>query len=215
MAGTVTALKIQKHNKERVNVFVDDEFALAVTILVATTLKKGQHLSDVEIEHLKQGDERDKAYDRAVHFLGFRPRSQSEVERYLRDKGYDAPIIDDTIRHLIDKQYVNDEAFATFWLENREQFKPRGARALRYELRQKGLADNVIDNALQDLEESELAWDAVQSKLRRWQNLSEEQFRKKLLGFLSRRGFNYDTIRDTLERAQAQLDLSEPSEPWE
>jgi regulatory protein len=209
MAGTITALKIQKRNKERVNVFLDDEFALAVTAVVATTLRRGQYLSDAEIEKLEQEDERNKAYDRAIHFLGFRSRSQAEVVRYLRDKGYSAGVVDETISRLVEAQYLDDESFARFWLENRERFRPRGRQALRYELKQKGISDEVIDTVLADLDEAELAWLAVESKLHRWRNLAEQDLKKKIVGFLSRRGFNYETANNTFQRAWASLDLSE------
>jgi regulatory protein len=131
MAGVITALKIQKKNKERVNVFVDDEFALGVTVMVATTLRKGQFLSDAEIEQLKHGDDRNKAYDRAVRFLSYRSRSEAEVTRYLRDKDYTEEVIEDTVNRLLEQGYLNDEEFARAWLRNREQLTPKGRQALR------------------------------------------------------------------------------------
>lgn len=209
MAGIITALKIQKRNKERVNVYLDDKFALAVTILVAAPLKKGQYLSDAEIETLKNGDERNKAYQQAVRFLGFRPRSQVEIEQHLRGKGYAAEVVAETISRLIEQDYLDDEAFAQFWLENREQFRPRGERALRYELRQKGIDPQVIEAALTDLDEGELAWAAVEGKLRTWKNLPVDRLKQKLIGFLSRRGFTYEIAQRIFQRAKAELDLAD------
>lgn len=209
MAGKITALEIQKHNKERVNVFLDGQFALGVTVLVAATLRKGQYLSDVEIEKLKQEDERNKAYAHAIRFLGFRARSQAEMVRYLRDKGYSAEVVDEIVGRLVNEQYLDDEAFARFWLEDRERFRPRGQQALRYELRQKGIADEVIDTVLADLDEDELAWKAVESKLYRWKNLAEQDLKKKIVGFLSRRGFNYETANKVFNRAWSSLDSLE------
>lgn len=207
MAGTITALKVQKHNKERVNVFLDGQYALAVTELVATTLRKGQYLSDVDIERLKQQDERNKAYDKAIRYLGYRSRSQAEVTRYLRDKGYVTEVVDETVSQLIEQEYLNDELFARFWLDNRERFRPRGRQALRYELRQKGVSDEITDKVLTDLDEDELAWTAVESKLPRWRDLAEQELRKKIVNFLSRRGFGYETANNTFHRAKASLDL--------
>jgi regulatory protein len=209
MAGKITALEIQKHNKERVNVFLDGQFALGVTVLVAAALRKGQYLSDVEIEKLKQEDERNKAYARAIRFLGFRARSQAEMVRYLRDKGYSAEVVDEIVGRLVNEQYLDDEAFARFWLEDRERFRPRGQQALRYELRQKGITDEVIDTVLTDLDEDELAWKAVEGKLYRWKNLAEQDLKKKIVGFLSRRGFNYETANKVFNRAWSSLDLLE------
>lgn len=209
MAGIITALKIQERNKERVNVFVDDQFAFAITVMVAATLRKGQYLSDPEIEGFKSGDQLDKAYDHAVRYLGFRPRSQAEVERYLREKEYPPEVIVQTLERLRQQQYVDDQAFAQFWLENRERFKPRGRQALRYELKQKGLESDLIDEALTGLDEDESAWTAVASKLSRWRTLDEQAFKQKVMAFLSRRGFNYEVASQTAQRAWNTLDSAE------
>lgn len=209
MAGVITALKIQKKNKERVNVFVDNEFALGVTVMVATTLRKGQFLSDAEIEQLKHSDERNKAYDRAVRFLSYRSRSVAEVTRYLRDKDYTDEVINDTVTRLLEQNYLNDEEFARAWLRNREQLGPRGRQALQYELRQKGIVDQIIEKVLADLDEDELAWAAVENKFPRWQNLPEQEFKKKLIGFLNRRGFSYAIANDIFHRAWDESNLSE------
>ncbi len=206
MAGVITALKIQKKNKERVNVFVDDEFALGVTVMVAASLRKGQFLSDADIDRLKHGDEFDKAYDRAIRFLSYRSRSRAEVDRYLREKDYADEVVEATLKRLQDQQYLNDEAFARFWLQNREQFRPRGRRALRYELRQKGISDQIIDEMLAEVDEETLAWSAVEKKLPRWQDLPEQEFKKKLVGFLTRRGFNYAVANTIFHRAWDEID---------
>lgn len=209
MAGVITALTIQKRNKERVNIFVDNQFVVAVTVLAAATLKKGQYLSDADIERLKDADEFDKAYNKAIRFLGFRPRSEAEVERYLHDKEYPPEVVARTIERLRSEQYLDDEAFARFWLENRERFRPRGRQALRYELNQKGLDRQVIETALADLDEAESAWVALENKFYRWRNLDEQTFKQKVMGFLSRRGFNYETASQAANRAWTSLDAPE------
>lgn len=209
MAGTITALVLQKNNKERVNVFLNDQYAFAVTALVAATLRKGQYLSDTDIASLKDQDDLDKAYNQAIRFLSFRPRSQMEVERYLSGKGYAAEVVQETITRLLQQQYLDDEAFARFWLENRERFGPRGEQALRYELKQKGIAPEVLDTVLSSLDETEAAWAAVMSKLYRWKNLPEEDFKKKVFSFLSRRGFDYEVANQTVRRAWLSLTLEE------
>lgn len=201
MSGTITKLEIQKRNKERVNVYLDEQFALGVTLSVALELKKGQFLSDGDIERLKQQDDRHKAYQRALNYLSFRARSRVEIERYLRDKQYEAEVIADTVERLAGEGLVDDSAFAQSWVENRERLKPKGARALRYELRQKGLNDAAIEQALETLDENELAWRAIEKKLRQWHRLDEAAFKRKAMGFLSRRGFNYEVTRQTVERA--------------
>jgi len=155
MAGTITKLGIQKKNKERVNVFLDEKYAFAVTLTVALELKKGQFVSDAEIERFKQQDDRHKAYDRALFYLGFRARSRSEVESYLRKKEYTPGVIAEVVTRLVEEKYLNDDEFAQTWVSNREQLKPKSRRALQYELRQKGVSDSAIENALSELDEDD------------------------------------------------------------
>ncbi|GAB4415109.1 MAG: RecX family transcriptional regulator [Anaerolineae bacterium] len=209
MAGMITALQIQKRNKERVNVFIDGQFALALTAIAAASLRKGQLLSDAEIERLKADDELDKAYNSAVRYLGYRPRSQAEIERNLRDKGYAPEVTEHVIARLRQEQYLDDEAFAQFWLENRERFRPRGRQALRYEMKQKGLDPAVIESTLADLDEDESAWSAIEGKFYRWKSLEEQELKQKVMAFLSRRGFNYETASGAANRAWASLNESE------
>ncbi len=209
MAGTITALKIQKRDKERVNIFLDDEYAFSVTTLAAVALKKGQYLADAEIEQLKKQAQRDKAYNHTLRFLSFRARSQMEVTRYLRGKGYSSEVVAGTIDRLLQKQYLDDETFARSWLEDRARFRPRSRRALHYELKQKGIADQVIESVLADLDEDELAWTAVERNLHRWENLDQQDFKKKVIGFLNRRGFGYEIARTVFDRAWEFLNSTE------
>lgn len=201
MAGTITALEIQKRNKERVNVYINGKYALAVTIAVAAGLRKGQQLSDAEIERLKEQDQRNKAYNHAIYFLGFRARSRAEMKDYLRGKKYPQTVVAEIIDRLAQEGYLDDTDFANTWVQERERFKPRGERALRYELRQKGVRDEAIEKALSQVDEDESAWRAIEGKLRQWRGLDEKTFTKKALGFLSRRGFGYQVARQAVERA--------------
>jgi regulatory protein len=205
MPNLITALRLQRRDKSRVNVFIDGEFALAVDLSMAATLQKGQELSAAEIERLKTEDECQRAYQHALRYLGYRPRSRAEVERNLRDKGYAPAAINDAVTRLIDQRYLDDAAFARFWLENRERHRPRSARALRYELRQKGIAPSVIDATLAGMDEDSSAWAALEPKLARWQALDRSEFARQVIGFLTRRGFNYAIARQTYERAWATL----------
>lgn len=207
MAGTITALRIQKRNRERVNVYLDDEYAFALPAIEAANLHKGQFLSDAEITNLRTLDLRSKAYDKAVRYLAVRPRSEREVRRRLgryrskkREKLPDAHI-DWVIDKLMAQGYLDDSEFARYWVEQRNRFKPRSPRALRYELRQKGVSDRIIESVLTDgVDAAEAALAAARSRLSRWQHLDEERFRKKMIGFLQRRGFTWHITQQTVEQ---------------
>jgi regulatory protein len=200
MAGTITALVAQKRNKERVNVYLDGEFAFGLALIEALKLHKGQQLSDDDIARLKALDEIEVAHDRALNFLSYRPRSSEEVRRNLHQKEFAEQTIETVIERLTGAGLLDDAAFARYWVDNRERFEPRSRRALRYELRQKGVPDAAIQAALEDLDEEDAAYRAASARLRRYARADEETFRKGLGNFLARRGFGYGIVRDVLDR---------------
>lgn len=214
MAGTITKLEIQKKNKERVNVYLDDEFAFGLALIEALKLKRGQVLSDDEIKHLRELDDAERAHERALHFLSFRPRSESEVRRNLKSAKVSPSAIEETLERLKASGLVDDRAFAQYWLENRSQFKPLAARALKYELRQKGIAADLIDDVLQAVEfdEDEAAYQAALPRARRLSGLTQDEFEQKLGAFLGRRGFGYEVARDAVRRAWETVHADAPAD---
>lgn len=212
MGGRITALVAQKRNKERVNVYLDGEFAFGLATIEALKLHKGQELSDADIERLKALDEVEVAHERALHFLSYRPRSTEEVRRNLRNskRNFGETAIENTIGRLERAGLLDDEAFARYWVENRERFSPRSARALRHELRQKGVPDRAIEAAIDEVDEAGAAYQAAQDRLSRYAGADEETFRKRLGGYLSRRGFSYGVVREALDRLWEEITRPDP-----
>jgi len=208
--GVVTTLEVQKRNKERVNVYLDGEYAFSLTLLEAVKLRKGHTLTESEIAALRGEDEIVRAVDRAARFLSFRPRSIAEVQRNLSQHDTPEPVIELAIERLRLMGYLDDEAFARYWLENRTTFKPMGPMALRYELRQKGIADSVINAVLEAVDADDSAYRAAHAKALRMRGLSRQAFKNKLGSFLQRRGFNYGTSRDVIEQLIQELAAENP-----
>lgn len=192
----ITDLIIQKKNKRRVNIFLDDEYAFALDIMKAATLSRGQKLSTEKIDQLKTEDDFNRALNSTVRFLGHRARSTKEIEVYLTGKDFTEEIIARVTKKLLDEKYLDDTDFTRMWIESRIKFNPKSSWALKFELRQKGIKDKIIENALVEYDNNRAAWDSVQKKLSLWKNLDPEKFRKKLYTFLSNRGFNYETTTD-------------------
>jgi len=205
MAGTITSLKAQKRNPERVNIYLDGRYAFSLAAIEAARLRRGQVLSDEDIEGLKERDSFEKAHDRALRFLSYRPRSEAEVRRYLQGKAVSPTIEEEVIERLTRAKLLDDLAFARYWVENRESFKPRGLRMLRYELYQKGLSEDTIAQALTDLDEEESAYQVALKRGRRLAHLDQVSFRKKLGAYLLRRGFPYEVVNLAVERTWQEL----------
>jgi regulatory protein len=198
--GKVTALKVQKHHPNRINVYLDNEFSFGLSRITAAWLKVGQELSPTKIAKLQAQDEREVAYVQAIRFLDYRPRSRAEVRKNLEKHAIPPEVITDVFKRLERSGLVNDERFAQDWVTNRSEFRPRSRRALAYELRQRGLADNAIKKALEGINEETLAYQAAIKQARRYENLPVRDFSNKLGSYLARRGFSYEIIKDVVAR---------------
>ena len=205
MAGKITALEFQKKNPERVSVFLDGRFAFGLPAIVAARLKRGQVLSDAEIQSLEAEGAVETAYDRTLNYLSYRPRSRAEVEQYLQKRGLSEAQIEPVAQRLERAGLLDDEAFARFWVENRERHRPKGLRALRYELRQKGISRETIDRALASVDVPDSAYRSAGRKAQQLAHLDRETFTNKLVAYLARRGFDYEIARETAGRLWAEL----------
>lgn len=206
MAGKITALKVQKRNPNRVNIYLDGEYAFGTARIVAAWLQIGQELDDDKIAGLKSQDEREVAYQKALTLIGYRPRAEAEVRRRLTDGGFEPAAIDEVLERLKAGGLIGDAGFARTWVENRSEFRPRSHRALALELRQKGVGEEDIAQALESAaDEDQLAYDAARRMARRLQNLEWDAFRARLYGFLGRRGFSYATITPVVRQVWDEL----------
>ena len=206
MAGKITALKYQKKNPDRASVFIEGRFALGVPAIVAASLRRGQFLSDAEIESLREQGSTETAYNQTLNYLSYRPRSRAETVAYLEKRGLSENQIEAVVSRLQRANLLDDEAFAQYWVENRERFRPRGTRALRYELRTKGIAEALIDEALASIDMSASAHRAASRKAEQLNHLDEPTFRRKLIEYLARRGFDYGVARETADHYWEALD---------
>ena len=90
-------------------------------------------------------------------------------------------------------------------MENRERFRPRGVRALRYELRRKGIGDEIIDRVVATVDVSASAYKAAGKKARQLSHLDQPTFRRKLINYLARRGFDYEIAREVAQQSWREL----------
>jgi regulatory protein len=137
-----------------------------------------------------------------LRFLTIRPRSQYELERRLTRKGYPNFDIKKMIVRLKDQNLINDREFAAAWVRNRSLLRPTGKRLLFWELKQKGIAREIIDEVLSfdDKVELDLARAALENKNRLYVGLDPFEKKQKLLAFLSRRGFAYPIAKTAIEK---------------
>lgn len=206
----ITAIEPQATNPERVNIFVDGRFLLGVNtaIVLQMGLRVEQELLPAQLEQLRSEEALQEALERAYNYLSYRPRSRTEVRNYLRRKETPPAIIDAALARLDHLNLVNDRDFASFWVESREHFSPRGARALKNELRMKGVDREVLDELIDNEKDEERAMLAGRKKalsLVRIPDIDFATFRSRLGSFLQRRGFSYDISARTMRTLWHEL----------
>jgi regulatory protein len=138
------------------------------------------------------------------------------MRQNLLKRGCDASIVDVTLLRLQNAGLVDDVSFAKAWVENRNTFRPRSGSVLRMELRRKGLDDEVIQSTLTDaVDEEKLAYEAARKQARRYASLEWPDFRKKLGGFLARRGFSYHILAPVVSEVWKEVKTADPGSTFE
>jgi regulatory protein len=143
----------------------------------------------------------------AARFLGTRPRTSWELTRRLRRAGAAPELIEATLERLAELGYVDDIAFARWWVEERERHAPRGHHLIEAELRQRGVPREVLESLRDDEaerpadSEGERARIALERHLRGRTLPTDHRALQRVGMFLVRRGFDPETVRATLRAA--------------
>ena len=200
--GKVTDLRRGRSRGKRVNVFLDGKFAfnLQAEVIAKDGLQVGQELSARQVEALTRSDHFQRCLNAATHYLSYRPRSESEIREKLRRRGFDSDSIEVVLAKLKKQGLVDDVSFAQFWRDNRESFSPRSQWLTRRELNQKGVAGEIVDKMVNDIDDEKNAYRAALSRSSRLSVSDYQVFRRRLGEYLKRRGFNYQLITSTVER---------------
>jgi regulatory protein len=198
----VTAIRARRRQGKRVNVFLDGRLAFSLEAEVARkeNLEVGQELSEDKIEALAGADLSHRCFNTALRYLGYRLRSEAELRQRLNRRGFDGDNVEAAIFRLKEQGLVDDLAFAQFWKDNRESFSPRSRWLTRQELKQKGVADDVIEQVVTGVVDEDSAYRAALSRARSLPCSDYQSFRRRLGEYLRRRGFGYRVINYTVER---------------
>lgn len=209
----ITGLSAQIRNPDRINVSIDGayRFSLDISQLADLGIKVGREVGEMELAELETESQFGKLYSRALEYTFSRPHSVREVRDYLRRKtlatkyksrtgevrereGYSPALAERVLTKLQHKAYVDDQRFAEWWVENRNQTKGTSLRKLTAELRAKGVQSDIIEQVITDSgreDERELA-KIITKKRAKYPDT------QKLMQYLARQGFSFDDIKSAL-----------------
>ncbi len=197
----ITKLEYQKKNPGRVNVYVDEKFAvgLGVNDIIKLGIYNGQEITQQDLQKIIAESEFGKLYNEALNFLSYRPRSEWEV-RFKLGKKHDEQEIGTVIEKLKAINQIDDWAFCRWFIDQRTAFRPKGERALKYELARKGIPKDIIVGVFQAREEPVSDFElGLRVAVKKFGEKVDEKEKPRIQRFLASRGFNWDTIGDVLE----------------
>jgi len=205
----VTSIEQQKKNTERYNVFIDGEFAFGLIMedILFFKIKEGNEISQEKCDYIIDTVLYIKAQNRAINYLGYKMRTEKEIRDKLLEKEYDDVIIGRVIEFLKKYNYVDDLKYARSYIKEVQNLKPKGSYVIKQKLREKGVSDMVISEALEDsdLDEEEGAERLLCKKLGERRVVSFKE-KKKLHDFLLRSGYSYAIIKKTFESLEIKLE---------
>ncbi|MBE3551189.1 MAG: regulatory protein RecX [Brockia lithotrophica] len=201
--GPVRVAAVEVGKRGYVEVVWDDgvRTELPEELVVRRSLVPGTALSSAEREELREEAEVARAKERAISLLARRMRTEAEVRRALRAKGFSPEVVRAVVRELKRQGYLDDRRYAETYVELRTASSPRGRWALFAELRKKGVDREIADAVLRDLdseEEYRLARSLAERRLPRLEG-DEEARRMRLARFLLGRGFSASAVLRVLE----------------
>jgi regulatory protein len=199
---TITAIKAERSRNDRVCLFINGNPFLRVRreVVVKAKLRVGQVLSSEELDALRQEEQLGYAKDLAVKYLATRPRTTYQLRVYLARKGFSDAVIQQVLHFLSDYGYIDDKRYAEGFIRSRMQDRPRSERMLRFELQQKGIADEVIDEVLASacVDDQKTALALARARLAKMRDIDERVLVRRLGSFLARRGYRMGTIQEIL-----------------
>jgi regulatory protein len=211
----ITDIRQAVKNQNRVNVFVNNEYSFSLDIaqLVDFKLKIGIELSQADISKYQHASSYGKVYQRTLEWVLSRPRSIRETQDYLRKKQFDLKKQEDQnvaledeevekiISTLINKKYLNDEAYAKYYVENRFTKKGISAKRLRMELNKKGINSTIIEEVLSSGARNDE--EEIKKIIAKKRNKYDDE---KLTNYLLRQGFDYELVRTLIQQASCEMD---------
>ena len=208
MKRRVTKIEVQKRNTHRRSIFLDGSFFCGVDeeVVARLDLGVGSEVDDGVIGNILLTEERLRARLYALNLLSYRMRSKRELVERMLQKGFDKDAVDEIVGDLEEVGLVDDLEFARSWIRTRMEVNPRSFYALERELRLKGVDKDVYKQAEKDLkeeyDEKKIALALGEKRRRTLDGLAPVDARRRLMGYLSRRGFSYEVVKWVMERLE-------------
>ncbi|MDF2961757.1 MAG: RecX family transcriptional regulator [Paenibacillus sp.] len=215
VTGIITKVERQKRTKDRYNLFIDEQFACSVheDILIKFRLVKGTPVNRKEMGKIAEAEDKQRAYLDAVRLLASRLRSEHELKLRLKQKGYEDQLITDTLDRLKKEKYIDDRLLAELLTKQRISSQKKGRNWVKQELKQKGLKQEQINHAIEQIDEDVEYRSAYDLAFKKYQNEAQGKdplkAKRKVMMLLGRRGYSNGIISRVMKEISNSGDFDE------
>ncbi|HAS92148.1 MAG: hypothetical protein GX867_09425 [Tissierellia bacterium] len=201
----ITKIEYQKKNKERFNIYIDDEygFAVDISILIKYSLKKGMELDDALIDEILLSEEEISVYNYGISVLSRYFKSEYELRLKMKNKGFNPQLIDNAISILKEHKYLDDERYCEMFINDKINISKHGVRKIKEALYYKGIDKEIIEEKIKCISAESEEERALLLGEKKLLNIKENDNRKKmskLSNYLLGKGFEYETVNKTLRK---------------
>lgn len=201
----ITKIEIQKRNKERVNIYIDDEYAFStfIDIVYKEGLSKGQEVNKEKYDDIIKKENKQKCKNTALRIIERAYKTEKEMRKRLSEKGYEKEEIDEAVNFLKEYKFIDDDSYVKLYIK--EKIKSYGSQKIKYSLINKGISKEVIEEELNNIESEEMKQTALCLAEKKYKNLSKSENDKfklynKICRYLISRGYEYDMVKSVTNK---------------
>lgn len=219
MNKIITKIEVGKKNKERVNVFINDDFAFACSadLVYYYNLDKGKIVDLDLLKDVLAEDNYIKCKSYSLKIIERSYKSEKEIVEKLLARDYDEKTIARVIDFLKEYNFINDEKYAEMFIKDKSM--SIGRNKIRYMLKKKGIEESIIEHKLTILEEDieeQVALKLAQKKLDiiKKSEANTKNIYKKIGDYLISKGYNFDVVTSTLNKIMDiyKIDINKSTE---
>ena len=201
----ITKIEYQKKNKERLNIYIDDEygFSVDISILIEYSLKKDMVLDDSLIDDILRSEERTSVYNYGISILSRYARSEYELRLKMKNKGFEPELIDKAVSTLKEQKYLDDDRYCEMFINDKINISKDGVRKIKEALYYKGIDKKIIEEKIKNISQDSEEERAFILGGKKFPSIKETDTRKKmakLSNYLIGKGFEYETVNKTVRR---------------
>ena len=202
--GSITEISVQKKNKNRCNIYIDNIFAFGVSneLIYKENLKVGMIIDEEKLKKIAYEENLINCKETALKIIERSYKTKKEMEKRLLEKGYNLEEINETLKFLERYNFINDESYTKAFIKNKT--KTQGKQKIKYALKNKGISEEIIEEELSNLDMEREKENANILALKKYNILIKREndkykIKEKIIRFLISRGYNYEVAKDAVK----------------